>query len=47
MADPDESTHLNATEARGGTTPGVTRYVLIASLALVIVAFIAVYLFYQ
>ena len=47
MADPNDSTHLNATEARGGSTPGVTRYVLIASLALVIVAFIVVYLIYK
>ena len=44
MADPNDSTHLNATEARGGATPGVTRYVLIASLILVIVAFTAIVL---
>lgn len=47
MADPNDSTHLNATEARGGSTPGVTRYVLVASLILVIVAFVVIYLLYQ
>ena len=43
MADPNEQIHINSTEARGGATPGMTRYILGASLALVIVAFIAVY----
>ena len=43
MADPDESQHLNATEARGGATPGVMRYVLAASLVLVILGFIFAY----
>ena len=44
MADPDEQIHLNTTEARGGATPGMTRYILGASLILVIVAFAIVYL---
>ena len=39
MADPNEQIHVTTTEARGGSTPGVTRYVLAASLALVIVLF--------
>ncbi len=47
MADPNDSTHLNATEARGGATPGVMRYVLAASLVLVIVAFAIIYVVYQ
>ncbi len=41
MAD-EEQIHETATEARAGTGPGIMRYVLIASLALVIVAFIAI-----
>jgi hypothetical protein len=44
MADPNEQIHVNTTEARAGATPGMTRYILGASLVLVIVAFIAVYL---
>ena len=43
MADPNDSSHLNATESRGGATPGIVRYVLAASLALVIIAFIVVW----
>ncbi len=43
MADQHEE-HLNATEARAGTTPHVTRYVLGVGLFLVIVIF-AVILF--
>ncbi len=48
MADPNHERpiHLDADEARGATTPGVTRYVLGASLVLVIVAFLAVYFFH-
>ncbi|HEX8554838.1 MAG TPA: hypothetical protein VF695_09040 [Sphingomonas sp.] len=42
MADEPE-THLNATEARAGATPHMTRVILPASLALVIVAFLIVY----
>ena len=44
MADPNEQIHLNTTEARGGSTPGMTRYILGASLLLIVVAFLAVYL---
>jgi len=44
MADPNEQIHVSTTEARGGATPGMTRYILGASLALVIVAFLVVYL---
>ena len=45
MADPnqDRPIHVETDEARAGSTPGVTRYVLAASLVLVIVAFLAVY----
>ena len=43
MADPNDRPHLNATEARGAATPGVTRYVLAASMVLIIVAFFLVY----
>ena len=48
MADPDRNrpTHLDTDEARGGSTPGVTRYVLAISLVLVIIAFIAIYYIY-
>lgn len=45
MADPnnDRKVHLDTDSARSGETPGVTRYVLGASLILVIVVFLAVY----
>ncbi len=43
MPDPEDTQHLNATEARGGATPGVARYVLGISLVLVIVAFFLVW----
>ncbi len=36
---PEEPIHETTTEARGGTGPGVMRYVLAASLVLVVVAF--------
>ncbi|WP_425228305.1 hypothetical protein [Sphingomonas sp.] len=39
MADPNEQIHLNTTEARGGSTPGMTRYILGGSLVLVIILF--------
>jgi hypothetical protein len=35
----EQPIHETGTEARGGTGPGVMRYVLAASLALVVVAF--------
>ena len=40
MTEPRE--HLNATEARAGTTPHMTRYVLGVGLVLVIVIFAVV-----
>ena len=43
MADPNDETHLNATEARGASTPGVVRYILIISMVLIIVAFFLVW----
>ena len=43
MADTNDDTHLNATEARGAATPGVVRYVLAASLVLVVLGMIAAY----
>lgn len=41
----DQQEHLTTTEARGGTTPHVTRYVLGIGLALVIVLFILIWAF--
>ena len=38
MAD-EHSEHVTTTEARGGATPHMTRYVLVIGLTLVIVAF--------
>ena len=35
----DKDIHLNKTEARAGTTPHVTRYVLSISLAAVVIVF--------
>ena len=37
----DQPERLNSTEARAGTTPHVTRYVLVISLVLIVVAFAA------
>ena len=45
MADPNEQIHLNTTEARSGATPGMTRYILAASLVLVVLGFVAAYVF--
>ena len=39
MADDNEPTHIATDRARGGATPGVTRYVLGISLVLIIVVF--------
>jgi len=39
--------HLNKTEARGGATPHITRYVLIISLALIVVLFAALLLYWK
>ena len=43
MADPNDRVKLETDEARGATTPGMTRYILGASLILIIVAFVIVY----
>jgi len=39
MADPNDRIELNTDEARGGTTPHMTRFILPISLVLVIVIF--------
>ena len=47
MADPrhsEPSVTETATEARAGSTPGVTRYVLVIGTLLVVVAFIIIVL---
>ena len=43
----DEPTHLNKTEARGAETASVVRYILGASLALIVVLFAAVLLIWR
>ena len=43
----DPTNHIGKTEARGGTTPGVARYVLIFGLALVLIAFITILAIYM
>ena len=45
MTDPNEKIHVSGQEARAGSTPHVTRYVLAISLVLVILAF--AYLFME
>jgi hypothetical protein len=40
----DGETHVTTDEARGGTTPGMTRYILGISLVAIIVIFAAVLL---
>ena len=45
MADDNERIHLETDEARAGSTPGMTRYILGISMILVIVAFAAILLF--
>ena len=39
MADPNDRVHLETDEARAGTTPRMTRYILVMSLVLVVVVF--------
>ncbi|MET4896452.1 hypothetical protein RN629_04650 [Sphingomonadaceae bacterium jetA1] len=39
MADPDEPIHVTKEDARAGSTPRTTRYILPISLVLVIVIF--------
>ena len=43
----DDGQHLNTTEARGGETPGVMRYVLGISLATIIILFAVVLLIWR
>jgi hypothetical protein len=43
----DGPDHIGKTEARGGTTPGVARYVLIFGLLLTLVAFIIILTIYM
>jgi len=45
MADNNERIHLDTEEARAGSTTGMTRYILVASLILVIAIFAALLLF--
>ncbi|WP_165831127.1 hypothetical protein [Sphingomonas pokkalii] len=44
MAEQDEPAHIATDRARGGTTPGVTRYVLLFGMLLVIVIFAVILL---
>ena len=44
MADDNERIHLENDEARAGSTPGMTRYILAASLLLIIAIFAAILL---
>ncbi len=41
----DEPEHISTTDARAGSTPHMTRYILGWGLALVIVAFVLILLF--
>jgi hypothetical protein len=43
MSDQDESAHLSGQDARAGATPHMTRYILGASLVLVVVAFLVIW----
>ncbi|MEG8025497.1 hypothetical protein QP162_15870 [Sphingomonas aurantiaca] len=36
MADPNERIHISTEEARAGSTPHMTRYILVISLVLII-----------
>lgn len=44
MADDDRRVELNTDDARAGATPGMTRYILGASLILVVIIFAAILL---
>ncbi len=39
MANDNEQVHVSTEEARAGATPGMTRYILGASLVLIIIVF--------
>lgn len=43
MAEPQEETRLNATRARAGATPHMTRYILAISMVLIVIAFGALF----
>jgi Flp pilus assembly protein TadB len=43
----DDEQHVSTTEARAGSTPHMTRYILVWGLLLVIVAFVAVLLVWR
>jgi hypothetical protein len=43
----DEETHLTRTEARAGSSNHMTRYILPASLAMVIVLFVVIVLIWR
>jgi len=43
----DQPEHISTTDARAGSTPHMTRYVLIFGLLLVIAAFIAIVLLWR
>ncbi len=45
--DDGQEQHIDTTEARGGSTPHMTRYILVWGLLLVIVAFVIVLLVWQ
>lgn len=45
MADDNEQVHIDTDQARGGTTVGMTRYILGISLVLVIVVFAGILLY--
>jgi hypothetical protein len=43
----EEPEHITATEARAGTTPHMTRHVLVWGLGLVVVIFVLLLLFWR
>ena len=43
----DQREHISTTDARAGSTPHMTRYILVFGLLLVIAAFIAVVLLWK
>ncbi len=43
----DDPTHIGKTEARGGTTPHMTRYILPISLGLVVIIFLILLLVWR
>jgi hypothetical protein len=40
----DEPEHISTTEARAGSTPHMTRYILVWGLGLVVIAFVVILL---